>query len=223
MPTPLSVQARRYGLATACPFGVPPDVQRELDSFKRWRTVAINLDRLQPIGPGEGLLLVLANLANLLSPVSSMAFIDTMFTTSQPHVAVEVDTFEGNDRSRILGYLGFLYSHVLQGREPSLRHYAHWPWFLRFVSFLAARGVSYPYLQGHILVAVYVLDWLRCQSIGPDDSQRIVALQEALRRLHHQVKWIAPGPIPKTLTYLQAAGLWLDYKTLSCISYELFE
>lgn len=46
---------------------------------------------------------------------------------------VEEETVVGNDWPRILGYMGFLCTHVLGGAQPSVVMYSVKEWFLRWV------------------------------------------------------------------------------------------
>ncbi|PSC70259.1 ABC transporter ATP-binding [Micractinium conductrix] len=77
MPHSLPVQAKRYSLpyllSKANDLPLLDDVISEIDGFKTWRVVGINLNRERPVA------------------------------------CVEAETFDDNDRTRIMCYLGFAY------------------------------------------------------------------------------------------------------------------
>lgn len=50
-----------------------------------------------------------------------------------PADPVEEETVVGNDWPRVMGYMGFLYTRVLGGEQPSIVMYSHKDWFMRCV------------------------------------------------------------------------------------------
>lgn len=112
-----------------------------------------------------------------------------------PVEPIEADTFDGNDRPRICGYLGFLHKFVLPAAvPPSITMYVMDEWFMRFVSFLAVdRGCSQAYLRSHITTATYVLDFLKSTLAADNEVAQVDALIEAYTRVHRQAslfrKW----------------------------------
>jgi hypothetical protein len=128
-----------------------PSVKEELEGFKAWRTVAVNLNRGHPVEP------------------------------------IEDETFDGNDRPRVLGFMGFVSKFVLGGGQPSIRMYTHRSAFLSFVSFLVNdREASAAYVRSHISTAITVLDFLKNLYARPDEVPKVQDLIAAYQRLHRQ-------------------------------------
>lgn len=179
------MQTRRYGLGVKFPNEMH-HVEGQLESFKSWRTVAINLNRENPVKP------------------------------------IDVATWDMGDKPIILGYLGFCQAFMIGpqvGWHPSLKHYCNWPWFLKFIAFLVARGASIAWLKSHVTTAIYALEWLKGQTVVGGEQAKLATLQSALKRLHTQVKWVGARPKPKDPSLLDMLGQWADYKDLAKIVY----
>ncbi|KAI7840807.1 hypothetical protein COHA_005453 [Chlorella ohadii] len=136
---------------------------------------------------------------------------------------VEEETVVGSDWPRILGFMGFLCTHVLDGEQPSLTMHANKDWFLRFMSFLVERGCSQAYVRSHITVATYVLNFLGHTIATPEEGPRVAALIAELQRVHRQVLWVAAPPKPRDKTALEQANSWMDYDELLKCSLDLMK
>jgi hypothetical protein len=83
------------------------EVLAEIEAFKTWRVVGINLNRTRPV------------------------------------LAIEEETFDANDRQRIMCFLGFVYKYRSGGAPPSLDQYLQMPYIMDYVTFLVeARQAS---------------------------------------------------------------------------------
>ncbi|KAL4852731.1 hypothetical protein ACK3TF_006203 [Chlorella vulgaris] len=121
----------------------------EVDAFKRWRVIGLNLLRRRPVW------------------------------------CIEAETFDDNDRARIMCYTGFVYKYkTQQAGQPSLQWYTQLPWLMEFVSFLIGeRGAGQAYVRTHLNTAIYVLDFLSICKAKGDEQQQAQRLIEALTLL----------------------------------------
>lgn len=102
---------------------------------------------------------------------------------------IESDTFDDQDRPRILQFTGFVYKYRAgEGSQPTLTWYTQLPWVMDFVAFLVdVREASSAFARSHICTAIYVLDFLKHAKASASERPVVEDMIQALERLGKQV------------------------------------